>query len=131
MSQIKSSPCTGGTTHGAALRPVAYFVMLACCELSFANPTGPQVAAGAASFAASGNKLVVRNAPGTIINWNTFSIGRGEVTRFRQESAASAVLNRVVGGDASSILGRLSSNGRVLTVTPAHGSACKMVYERQ
>ena len=44
----------------------------------------------------------------------------GEHTRFLQQSASSAVLNRVVGTDASSILGTLSSNGRVFLVNP-HG----------
>src|SRR5215217_6119850 len=92
--------------------------MLACCELSFANPTGPQVTAGSASFVPSGKALTVTNTPGTIINWNAFSIGRGEVTRFVQPSAASAVLNRVVGQEASSILGRLGSNGRVFLINP-------------
>jgi filamentous hemagglutinin family protein len=113
-----TSPREGWGTHGPALRPIAYFVMLACSELSLANPAGSQVVAGSATFVPSSKALVVTNTPGTIINWNTFSIARGEVTRFKQESAASAVLNRVVGTDASSILGRLSSNGRVFLINP-------------
>ncbi len=87
---------------------------------SIANPTGPQVTAGGASFHAAPGALTVTNAPGTIINWQGFSIGTGELTRFQQQSAASAVLNRVVGPDPSSILGTLSSNGRVFLLNP-HG----------
>ena len=98
-----------------ALRSIAYCVMLACSAQAFANPTGAKVTAGAASFQEIGKSLNVTNAPGTIINWRTFSIGAGEQTRFLQQSATSAVLNRVVGTDLSSILGTLSSNGRVFS----------------
>lgn len=85
-----------------------------------ANPTGAQVAAGAASFNTAGRTLTVTNTPGTIINWQSFSIGAGSTTHFQQQSSLSAVLNRVVGSDASQILGTLSSNGRVFLVNP-HG----------
>src|SRR5687768_6733878 len=108
----------GSAPHAVVMRPVAYSVMLACCELALANPTGHQVAAGAAHLSTAGKTLTVTNAPGTIINWNGFSIGSGEATRFVQQSAASAVLNRVVGRDASSILGTLASNGRVFLINP-------------
>ncbi|MGH8688446.1 MAG: beta strand repeat-containing protein [Burkholderiales bacterium] len=81
-----------------------------------ANPSGPTVANGAASFAASGSKLTVTNTPGAIINWQQFSIQANEVTRFVQQNAASAVLNRVLGGNPSAILGTLSSNGRVYLI---------------
>ena len=49
----------------------------------------------------------------------SFSIGAGELARFVQPSAASAILNRVTGGDPSSILGQLQSNGRVFLVNPS------------
>ncbi|MGE0874561.1 MAG: filamentous hemagglutinin N-terminal domain-containing protein [Burkholderiales bacterium] len=103
------------TTH-RVLAALLLAVPLACA----ANPNGPQVAAGAASFHSAPSALTVTNAPGTIINWQGFSIGAGELTRFQQQSAASAVLNRVTGADPSSILGTLSSNGRVFLVNP-HG----------
>ncbi|HET9702168.1 MAG TPA: filamentous hemagglutinin N-terminal domain-containing protein, partial [Burkholderiales bacterium] len=83
-----------------------------------ANPTGPVVVHGQAQFAAQGNRLTVTNSPNAIINWQGFSIGREELTRFQQQNAASAVLNRVIGIDPSSILGTLSSNGRVFLINP-------------
>jgi filamentous hemagglutinin family protein len=78
------------------------------------------VRAGSAGFQTAGGVYTITNSPGTIINWQGFSIGVGEVTRFQQQSVASAVLNRVVGGDPSSILGTLSSNGSVFLINP-HG----------
>ena len=83
-----------------------------------ANPVGPAVASGAATFATVGKTLTVTNSPSAIINWQGFSIGAGETTRFAQQSAASAVLNRVIGQDPSAILGTLSSNGRVFLLNP-------------
>jgi filamentous hemagglutinin family protein len=83
---------------------------------AYANPTGATVVNGSASFASSGAKLTVTNTPGAIINWQQFSIGQNEVTRFIQQNAASAVLNRVIGGNPSAILGTLTSNGRVFLI---------------
>src|SRR5450755_2600018 len=84
-----------------------------------ANPTGGTVVSGQASIASSGKTLSITNTPGTIINWQGFSIAPDELTRFIQQSASSAVLNRVIGQDPSSLLGRLQSNGRVFLITPA------------
>ena len=83
-----------------------------------ANPMGPQVISGQVAFLNNGNALTITNTPGTIINWNGFSINAGELTRFIQQSAASAVLNRVTGPDPSQILGTLLSNGRVFLINP-------------
>lgn len=86
---------------------------------SWANPTGPQVVNGAASFQQpAAGVLNVTNSPGSIINWQGFSIGSSEITRFVQQSATSSVLNRVVGGNVSQIYGQLLSNGRVFLVNP-------------
>jgi filamentous hemagglutinin family protein len=83
-----------------------------------ANPGDPKVASGSATFSQNGSSLVVRNTPGAIINWQTFSIGKGEVTDFIQRSSSSTVLNRVVGVDPSLILGSLESNGHVFLINP-------------
>ncbi|HUX25545.1 MAG TPA: filamentous hemagglutinin N-terminal domain-containing protein, partial [Burkholderiales bacterium] len=86
---------------------------------AWANPTGPQVVNGAASFSQAGKLLTVNNTNGAIINWNSFSIGASETTRFNQASASSSVLNRVIANDPSVLLGTLSSNGKVWLVNPA------------
>jgi filamentous hemagglutinin family protein len=83
-----------------------------------ANPTGPSVVSGAATFDAVGKNLTVTNTPGAIINWQGFSIRADEVTRFVQPGAASAVLNRVTGTEQSALLGQLLSNGRVFLINP-------------
>lgn len=85
---------------------------------AYALPTGGQVVAGQARLERSGNTLTVSNTPGAIINWSNFSVGALESVRFEQQSALSAVLNRVVGSEASAIYGQLSSNGRVWLLNP-------------
>src|SRR5438552_5721130 len=93
----------------------------ACFSLStgqsLANPTGGTVSSGSASFASSGNTLTITNSANAIINWQSFSIGVNEITRFLQSSGSSVVLNRVVGANGvipqSLIDGVLASNGRV------------------
>jgi len=87
-------------------------------NLAFANPYGPQVVNGNVTFQNQGNTLTVTNSPNSIINWQGFSIGANELTRFVQQHSLSAVLNRVVGQDPSAILGALQSNGRVFLINP-------------
>ena len=84
---------------------------------ALANPTGAKVANGSVQFAApNASTLNITNTPGAIINWQGFSIGRGELTSFLQQNANSAVLNRVIGANPSNILGNLLSNGRVFLI---------------
>ncbi|CAB1367972.1 caspase family protein [Denitratisoma oestradiolicum] len=93
-------------------------ISLAISPIALANPIGPTVANGAASFATNGNTFTVTNSPGAIINWQQFNIGQNEITKFVQQNAQSAVLNRIGGQDPSQILGTLQSNGRVFLVNP-------------
>ena len=113
-----------GTRQGAPnwLRPCLLASAVALCfaqGAARANPSGGSVASGSASFAVNGKTLTITNTPGAIINWQQFSIQKDEITRFVQQNAASAVLNRVVGQNPSLILGRLSSNGRVFLINPS------------
>ncbi len=104
-------------------RAAALAIGAAFAASALANPAGPTVVSGGATFAASGNTLNVTNTPGAIINWQQFSIQKNEITRFIQQHAASSVLNRVTGTaagiDPSVILGTLTSNGRVFLINPS------------
>ncbi len=94
-------------------------LLLAATPYAWSNPSGPQVAYGQALFQQQdAATLQVINSPGAIINWQSFGIDVGEATRFVQQSAASAVLNRVTGVAPSQLLGELTSNGRVYVINP-------------
>ena len=88
---------------------------------AYANPHGAQVVNGQVGFShPNPQTLNVTNSPNSIINWQGFSIQHNELTRFIQQSANSAVLNRVVGSNPSNLLGQLVSNGKVFLINP-HG----------
>ena len=79
-----------------------------------ANPTGGTVATGTAVITASPGVVTINQATNqAVINWQSFSIGAGELTKFVQPSSASATLNRVLGGQMSIIQGTLDANGQV------------------
>ncbi|MES2877686.1 MAG: filamentous hemagglutinin N-terminal domain-containing protein [Pseudomonadota bacterium] len=85
---------------------------------AWANPGGAQTVNGQVSYSSAGNVLTITNSPGAVINWQSFSINAGEVTRFVQQNSSSSVLNRVVGQDPTKILGALQSNGKVFLINP-------------
>jgi trimeric autotransporter adhesin len=69
-----------------------------------------------AQFALKDNHLDITASDKTIINWKNFSIAPDEVTRFLQDSAHAAVLNRVTGELKSALMGSLQSNGKVYLI---------------
>src|SRR5262245_51045865 len=93
-----------GKTH-SVLQPKTIALAMAACfsasisSVALANPNGFAVVNGQVTFNYNGNVLTITNTPGSIINWQNFSIGSNELTKFIQQSAASSVLNRVVGVD--------------------------------
>ncbi|HUQ25614.1 MAG TPA: filamentous hemagglutinin N-terminal domain-containing protein [Burkholderiales bacterium] len=102
------------------MRVLSVFASFLLLSVAHANPTGGNVQSGSATINSSGSTLTVNTSTtNTTINWQTFSIGSGETTRFNQPSSSSVVLNRVVGTDPSTILGTLSSNGQIFIVNPS------------
>ena len=94
-------------------------VLFSLATLVYANPGGPQIVHGQVTMShPDPATLNIRNSPNAIINWKSFSIGKGETTRFIQQNASSAILNRVRGENPSALLGRMSSNGRVFLINP-------------
>ena len=86
----------------------------------YANPQGEVVVGGAAAFNRpdAATLIVNQGTDRAVINWNSFSIANGELTRFVQPSSSSAVLNRVVTANPSAIYGTLQANGNVYLINP-------------
>lgn len=77
------------------------------------------VAAGAATISQSGSQTTIQQSSDrAVLNWQSFSIPAGSAVRFQQPSGSSVTLNRVTGGDVSTIQGQLSANGQVLLINP-------------
>jgi filamentous hemagglutinin family protein len=107
---------------GRALRLRRLVSAIACLlpGAALAGPENGQVVAGAATIdKPNANTTVINQSSAkSVINWKSFSIGKQEAVEFRQPGKSSISLNRVVGGDPSSILGKLSANGQVYLVNP-------------
>ena len=125
-AQPKMSPHPHG--GGRLLRPTLRPLALALAGL-FAQasgqaagpvglPSGLQVMQGQAAVASQNGAMTITNSANAVLNWQQFSIGAGQSVRFDQPSAASKVLNRVLGQDASQVFGSLSSNGTVWLLNP-------------
>lgn len=102
--------------------PIVFFFVAflsSVTEHAFALPEGGVVTAGSASLNSAADTLTIQqHTDRAVINWNSFSIQPGELTRFSQPAISSAVLNRVLGGDPSSIYGSLRANGSVFLINP-------------
>lgn len=100
---------------GALMAPTAAFAIDAG-EL----PSGGTVVGGDANFDYSEpNKLDVhQNTDRTVINWDSFNIGKDATTQFYQPNSNSLAVNRVYskGVDPTQILGKLIANGKVMVL---------------
>jgi filamentous hemagglutinin family protein len=86
----------------------------------YGNPLGEQVVGGAAGFSRpdAATLIVNQHTDRAVINWNSFSIANGELTKFVQPNSTSSVLNRVVTANPSQIYGTLQGNGNVFLINP-------------
>lgn len=103
-----------------ALKTLSLLLMAAFGPNSLALPTQGSVVAGTAQIASPTPQSVVitQSSSKAILQWNSFNVGSSESVRFIQPDAGSVTLNRVLGTDPSSILGRIDANGQVFLVNP-------------
>jgi filamentous hemagglutinin family protein len=83
-------------------------------------PTGDQLVAGQATVSSPNvNTLQINQASqNAIINWQGFSVEQNQAVNIQQPNTQAALLNRVVGQDASQIQGQINANGQVYLVNP-------------
>jgi filamentous hemagglutinin family protein len=89
-------------------------LLAAIVVIADANPVGPTVNRGRATFTSQGPQLTIRTSDRAFINWQSFNIGLGETTTFLQPSSSSLVWNRINDPNPSQILGNLNANGYVV-----------------
>ncbi len=106
----------------SGLSALALAIKLACHGAVAADlPTGGNVISGAGSISQSEHSLtVLQNTAKLGIEWETFNVGADRKITFIQPDANSIALNRVIGADASRILGAVDANGKVFLINP-HG----------
>lgn len=95
------------------------FVVAGFSSAALGNPQNHTVVEGNAPVVTSnGSELSIATDGRTILNWDSFSIANGELTRFVMSGNDRAVLNRVTGGALSQIDGTLAANGRLYLINP-------------
>ena len=131
---MSTVPSTFARAHAraAAPAPAAAGFRLAAAALAVAaafavspahaQPKGGQAVLGSFSTQTQGNTFIVNTVNGagnrSVLNWQSFSVPAGTITDFRQPTATSTSINRVVGGTRSDIFGTLRSNGNLVLVNP-------------
>lgn len=82
-------------------------------------PQNHQIITGNATVSQAGNKMTIdQTTPTTQINWESFDIGQNKEVEFKQPTTNSVAYNRVTGGNASQIQGKLMANGKVYLANP-------------
>jgi len=101
-----------------------YALLLGCAGVALVSaraqaagtlPSGGHFVAGTGGIAASGaTTTITQSSKRGIIDWKSFSIGKGDKVQFNNGSGAT--LNRVTGGSLSTIAGRLNATGSVYLI---------------
>ena len=113
-----------GSTAFAGFARLALWSMASSFALATAAhaqglPTTGVVTSGQASISGNASSVTInQSSQNTAINWQSFNIAQGNSVVFVQPNSNSVALNRVIGGDASAILGTLTANGKVFLINP-------------
>lgn len=101
-------------------RAFAFSGLAILSNAALAGPEGGQIVGGAGSIDQSGALTqVIQSSQSLAINWDSFNVGAAEVVQFIQPGAQAVALNRIVGGSASEIFGRIDANGTVFLINTA------------
>ncbi|WP_230256355.1 YDG domain-containing protein [Rhodopirellula halodulae] len=86
-----------------------------------ALPSGADVVAGQAAISQSAGVMDIQASTSrTIVNWDSFNVGAGNIANFQLPDSNSAILNRVTTPNMpSTISGTIQSNGNVVLVNPS------------
>ncbi|HHF3358780.1 TPA: filamentous hemagglutinin N-terminal domain-containing protein [Haemophilus influenzae] len=105
------------------LNVISLIILTTCSGAAYAStqdlPQNPQIITGDATFSTTGNKMTIdQKKPTTQIDWKSFDIGKNKEVEFKQPDENSVAYNRVTGGNASQIQGKLTANGKVYLANP-------------
>lgn len=84
-----------------------------------AAPAGGNIVGGAGAINTSGlTTNIQQNTSSLAINWQSYNLNSNEIVNYIQPSRSSIALNRILGGSASQIHGKINANGQVVLVNP-------------
>lgn len=81
-------------------------------------PQHHETVSGTATVTTIADKMTIKTSDKVQINWHSFDIGKNKEVKFEQPNEHAVAYNRVTGGNASQIQGKLTANGKVYLANP-------------
>ncbi len=105
------------------LNVISLIILTTCSGAAYAStqdfPQQENVVFGNVNIEKTADKMTInQTSPTTQINWKSFDIGTNKEVEFKQPNENSVAYNRVTGGNASHIQGKLTANGKVYLANP-------------
>ncbi|HHF1670049.1 TPA: filamentous hemagglutinin N-terminal domain-containing protein [Haemophilus influenzae] len=105
------------------LNVISLIILTTCTGAAYASaqdlPQQGKVVLGTATINETVGKTTINQTSDKAqINWDSFDIGRNKEVEFKQPSTNAVAYNRVTGGNASQIQGKLTANGKVYLANP-------------
>lgn len=109
---------SGGKASG--LKAISATVLAVISFSAYALPEGGQVTSGSAEIkpVVDNTLTIVQQSAKTSISWQKFSTTSAESIVFNQPNSQSIALNRVIGTEGSTLLGKITANGQVWLLNP-------------
>jgi filamentous hemagglutinin family protein len=110
--------CTKSGMRGLKVM-IALILLSPSIGMSATLPQGGVISVGQGTIVNSNNTLTIKQTTDKLgVNWQSFNVGADGQVVFEQPNSKSVALNRVVGSDASAILGKIDANGQVILINP-------------
>ncbi|MCK9062534.1 filamentous hemagglutinin N-terminal domain-containing protein [Haemophilus influenzae] len=105
------------------LNVISLIILTTCSGAVYAStqdfPQKENVVFGNVNIDKTADKMTInQTSPTTQIDWHSFDIGKNKEVEFKQPSTSAVAYNRVTGGNASQIQGKLTANGKVYLANP-------------
>lgn len=105
------------------LNVISLIILTTCSGAAYAStqdlPQEENVVFGNVKIEKTADKMTINQETNKAqINWKSFDIGKNKEVEFKQPNANSVAYNRVIGGNASQIQGKLTANGKVYLANP-------------
>ncbi|HHF6556692.1 TPA: filamentous hemagglutinin N-terminal domain-containing protein [Haemophilus influenzae] len=105
------------------LNVISLIILTTCSGAVYAStqdfPQKDRVVFGTVNIEKTADKMTIdQKTHTTQIDWHSFDIGKNKEVEFKQPDANSVAYNRVIGGNASHIQGKLTANGKVYLANP-------------
>ncbi|PRI42662.1 filamentous hemagglutinin N-terminal domain-containing protein [Haemophilus influenzae] len=105
------------------LNVISLIILTTCTGAAYAStqdlPQKDRVVFGDVNIEKTADKMTINQTSDKAqINWHSFNIGENKEVKFTQPNANAVAYNRVTGGNASQIQGKLTANGKVYLANP-------------